>query len=108
MGSGYAKRKKQAKMLQEQMAKMQEQLADSEFTGTAGGGLVTVVLNGHREVKSVKIKPDCVDPEDVEGLEDLVRAAFNDALKQAEDATPDLSNLSGEIPGLGSLPPGLF
>lgn len=108
MGSGYAKRKKQAKMLQEQMSKLQEQMADAEVTGSAGNGLVTVVLNGHREIKSLTIKPECVDPEDIEGLEDLIRAAFNDALKKVEDATPDLSALTGGMPGMGNLPQGLF
>lgn len=88
MGSGFSKMKKQRKMLEQQFAKMQEEISTSEFTGSAGNGLVTVVLSGEKVVKSVKIKPDCVSPDDVEGLEDLIVAAFKDAAEKAEKASP--------------------
>ena len=95
MGSGFAKRKKEAKRMQQQMQDMQEKMKSATATGTAGGGLVTVTLDGEHEMKKVSIKPECVDPEDVEGLEDLVCAAYNDAKKQLEKETPDLGGFPG-------------
>lgn len=85
MGSGFAKKKKQAKMMQEQISKMQGNMQDVEVTGTAGNGLVTIVLGGEHEMKQIKIKPECVDAEDIEGLQDLIKAAYQDALKQLSD-----------------------
>lgn len=90
MGTGFAKKKKQARMMQEQFSKLQEQLKSTEAVGTAANGLVTVTLNGDYDVLKVAIKPECVDPEDVEGLEDLVKAAFNDAAKKLKDSGPQL------------------
>lgn len=90
MGTGFSKKKKQAKMFQEQISKIQSQLQTSEATGSAGNGLVTITLNGEHELKQIKIKPDCVDPEDVEGLEDLIRAAYNDAAKKLKAETPQM------------------
>lgn len=81
MGTGFAKRKKQARLMQEQMSKMQEQIQQLEAIGSAGNGLVTVTINGDKELKAIKIKRECVDPEDIEGLEDLIKAAYGDALK---------------------------
>ena len=66
-------------MIQDQLSKMQSQMKDTEVTGTAGNGLVTIVLSGDNDFRSIKIKPECVDPEDVEGLETLIKAAYNDA-----------------------------
>ncbi len=97
MGSGYARKKKEAKALQEKFSKMQEQLKSETVEGTSGGGLVAITLNGEHEMKKISIKPECVDPEDVEGLEDLVRAAYNDAAKKLEDKMPDLGG--GGLPG---------
>lgn len=85
MGTGFAKKKKQAKLMQDQLSKMQSNMQDIEATGTAGNGLVTITLGGEHEIKQIKIKPDCVDPEDIEGLEDLIKAAHQDALKQLSD-----------------------
>lgn len=90
MGSGFAKQKKQAKLLQEQMMQMQSQMQKTEVTGTAGNGLVSITLSGEHEMKAVKIKPECVDPEDIEGLEALVKAAYADACKKLQDQTPKL------------------
>ncbi len=99
MGSGFAKKKKQAKALQEQFSKMQEQIKTAEAVGTAGNGLVTITLSGENDLKSIKIKPECVDPEDIEGLEDLIKAAYNDAAAKIKSQTtpsmpgmPDLSS----------------
>ena len=94
MGSGFAKKKKEAKLLQQKFAQMQEKLKETTATGTAGGGLVSLTLNGEHEMTALKIKPDCVDPEDVEGLEDLVRAAYKDANKKLQDS----SDLPSDLP----------
>ena len=103
MGSGFSKKKKQAKMLQEQFSKLQDQMQQTEVTGTAGNGLVTVTLNGDHEIKSLKIKPECVDAEDIEGLEDLIKSAFKDAAAKLKSQSmqgmpsgmPDLSSFLG-------------
>ncbi|MBS0628034.1 MAG: YbaB/EbfC family nucleoid-associated protein [Verrucomicrobia bacterium] len=84
MGSGFSKMQKQARQMQEQLQKMQEEMKNSSFTGVSGSGLVTVVVNGEKNLKKITIKPECVDPNDVEGLEDLILAAFTDAAKKAE------------------------
>lgn len=105
MGSGFAKKKKQAKMMQEQLSHMQNKLQNLEAVGTAGNGLVTVTLTGDNELKQIKIKPECVDPEDVEGLEVLIKAAFNDASKklQADSMGQMAGKLPPGFPGLGAL-----
>jgi DNA-binding YbaB/EbfC family protein len=94
---------KQVKKMQEQMAKAQEELADKTVEGTAGGGVVTVTVTGQKKVIDVVIKPEAVDPEDVEMLQDLVTAAVNDALTKADElANQDLGKYTGgmNIPGL--------
>ncbi|MBN9377198.1 MAG: nucleoid-associated protein, YbaB/EbfC family [Chlamydiales bacterium 38-26] len=101
MGTGFSKKKKQAKLLQEQFSKMQTELQEAEAIGTAGNGLVTLTLSGEHELKQIKIKPECVDPEDVEGLEDLIKAAYKDALNKLKSKTPQIPNIPG-MPGLGS------
>lgn len=98
MGTGFAKRKKEAKMMQEQLSKMKEQMDSAEVTGTAGGGLVTITLSGNHTMKSIKIKPDCVDKDDVEGLELLIKTAYENALKELG------SNAMPQIPGFPGLP----
>lgn len=82
----FAKMQKQARQMQEQLEKMQTELKSKDFIGTSGSGLVTVIVTGDKIVKDVKIKPECIDPSDVEGLEDLIKAACNEALTQAENA----------------------
>jgi nucleoid-associated protein EbfC len=94
---------KQVKKMQEQMAKVQEELQNKTVEGTAGGGVVTVTANGHRKISSIIIKPEAVDPEDVEMLQDLVLTAVNDAMAKAEElANKDMGPLTGgmNIPGL--------
>ena len=77
---------RQAQKMQEQMAKAQEELAELSVTGSAGGGMVEITLSGKRDVEAVSIKPEAVDPDDIEMLEDLIAAAFGDALaKVAEE-----------------------
>lgn len=101
MGTGFSKKKKQAKMLQEQFSKMQEQIQEAEATGVAGNGLVTITLSGEHELKQIKINPECVDREDIEGLEDLIKAAYKDALANLKKQTPKLPSMPG-LPNLGS------
>ncbi|KOO46720.1 YbaB/EbfC family nucleoid-associated protein [Priestia koreensis] len=78
---------KQMQKMQKDMQKAQEELSHTTLEGTAGGGMVTVLVNGNKEIIEVKIKEDVVDPEDIEMLQDLVMAATNDALKKVEEVT---------------------
>lgn len=94
---------KQAQKMQKQMQDMQQDLENKEFTAVVGGGAVTAIVNGKKEIKSIKIKPEVVDPEDVEMLEDLVLTACNEALKSAEEQTAsEMKKLTGgiNIPGM--------
>lgn len=84
MGSGFAKMKKQARQMEQQMETMKAELKNKRFSGTSGNGLVTVTIDGEKALKGLKIKPECVDPSDVEGLEDLIKAAFDEAFAQIE------------------------
>ncbi len=76
---------KQLEQMQANMMKAQEELGQATVEGSAGGGAVVVVMNGHQEVETVTIDPEFVDPEDVETLQDAVLAAINDAQKKAQD-----------------------
>lgn len=98
MGTGFSKKKKQAKKVQEQIMQMQKEMDDLEVTGQAGNGLVTVKLKGDHEMKSISIKPECVDPEDIEGLELLVKAAYSDAYNQLKEKS------SKGMPGMDGMP----
>ena len=106
MGTGFSKKKKQAKMFQETVAKMQEDIKNTEVTGQAGNGLVTITMNGDHEVSKISIKPECVDAEDIEGLEDLIKAAFDDASSKIQDTMPDMGALGG-MGGMGGMPFGM-
>jgi len=89
---------KQAQQMQE---KMQRELDDLEIEASVGGGMVSVVMNGKKLVKSVKLDPEIIDPEDASMLEDLVLAAFNEASRQVDDALQGkLGNLASGLPGL--------
>ena len=91
---------KQAQAMQRKLQQAQEQLAEEEVTGTAAGGMVEVTLKGNKTPVAVTIKPEAVDPDDVEMLEDMVLAALQDALTQAEE----LSNeLLGPLAGAGGM-----
>ncbi|MFJ8248313.1 YbaB/EbfC family nucleoid-associated protein [Peribacillus asahii] len=78
---------KQMQKMQKKMTEAQEKLGEERIEGTAGGGMVTVIVTGHKEIVDVTIKPEVVDPDDIEMLQDLVLAATNDALKKAEELT---------------------
>ena len=94
---------RQAQKLQEQMTKAQEDIEAREFSAQAGGGMVSVTVNGKHEVTGIQIKPECVDPEDVEMLQDMVVAAVNEALRAASEAANARMNavMGGmKIPGL--------
>jgi DNA-binding YbaB/EbfC family protein len=96
MGSGFSRKKKEAKLMQQQFSQMQEQMSHLEVTGVAAGGLVTITLSGEGEMKSIKIKPECVDKEDIEGLEILIKSAHSDAQKKLKEHSPQsMSGLSG-------------
>ncbi|MFO7295672.1 MAG: YbaB/EbfC family nucleoid-associated protein [Caldicoprobacter sp.] len=94
---------KQAKKLQEQMAKLQEELEQMTVEASAGGGVVTVVANGKKEIVEVKIAPEAVDPDDVEMLQDLIVAAVNEALRRVDERVQEeMGKLTGglSIPGI--------
>lgn len=78
---------KQMQKMQKQMTEAQEQLGEKKLEGTAGGGMVTIVMTGHKEVVDVKINPEAIDPDDVEMLQDLILAATNDAIKKVDELT---------------------
>ena len=94
---------KQVKKMQEEMEKAQADIEEKEFQSTSGGGVVSATVNGKKEVLSIKIDKDVIDPEDSEMLEDLVVAAVNDALKKADEySNQSMGKLTGglNIPGL--------
>ena len=94
---------KQAQAMQQKMQKIQEELAEKEVTATAGGGAVTVTANGKKEISKVEIKPEAVDPDDVEMLEDLIVAAVNEAMRMADEmAQEDMAQVTGGL-NLGGL-----
>ncbi len=95
---------KQAQEMQSKMEDMQRQLVETEMSGSAGAGMVAVTLNGKYEVKSVKIDPSIATPDDVEILEDLIVAAFNDAKTKVEAHVQDeMQKVTGGL----NLPPGM-
>ena len=94
---------KQAQKMQQNMLKMQEEMEQSEFEATSGGGAVTVKMSGKKELTAISIKPEAVDPDDVEMLEDLVLTAVNDALSKVDAANASkMSSITGglNIPGM--------
>lgn len=100
---GMNKMLKQVQKMQADMAKVQEELADRTVTASVGGGVVEVIANGKQELIDLKIKPEAVDSEEVEMLEDLVLAAVNEALRLSlELANKEMEKLTGglNIPGL--------
>ena len=80
---------KQAQKMQQDMLKMQEELDAKEFEATSGGGVVKATVTGNRELSALEIRPEAVDPEDVEMLQDMIVAAVNEALRQAETAASE-------------------
>ena len=91
---------KQAQKMQKQMEDTTKELQETEYEATAGGGVVTVVITGKKEVKSVKLAEEVVDPDDIEMLEDLIVAATNEALRKMEaDAQAKMGKLTGGLGG---------
>ncbi len=102
MGGNMNNLMKQAQKMQKQMEEAQKALEEKEFTAAAGGGAVSVTMNGKHEVLSVKIQPDAVDPDDVEMLEDLVMAAVNEVLRKIDDEqASSMSRMTGGLGGFG-------
>ncbi len=96
---------KALQQMQTKLMKMQEELQNSTFEGTAGGGAVTVTISGKFEVSAIKLDKDVVDPEDVSMLEDLILAAAQDAFKKAGEAQ---AKMMSQVTGGMGLPPGLL
>ena len=96
---------KKVQKLQADMAKLQEELKKRTLEVTAGGGAVKIVISGEKEIQSLKISPEAVDPEDTEMLEDLLIAAFNEAVKSVDDMT---TSEMGKLTGGMNLPKGMF
>jgi DNA-binding YbaB/EbfC family protein len=97
---------KEAQKLQAEMARMQEAAKQKTVEAAAGGGMVTVVASGGGEIVSLKIEKEVVNPDDVEMLQDLVKAACNEALKRASEmVSEEMTKLTGglQIPGLGDI-----
>ncbi len=104
MSKGLAQIMKQAQMMQQKMAKLQEDAAERTAEATAGGGAVTATVNGKNQILSLAIKKEAVDPEDVEMLQDLIVAAVNEALAKVH---AEMAEQMGKITG-GLNIPGLF
>lgn len=96
---------KQAQKMQRDMEKLQEELDEKTVESSVGGEAITVIANGKKEIIEINIKPEVVDPDDVEMLQDLILAAINEALRKAEEmVSEEMNKLTG---GLGGLP-GIF
>lgn len=94
---------KQAQKMQQDMQEKQKDIETKEFTSSVGGGVVKVSVNGRKEIKSLEIKPEVVDPDDIETLQDLIVSAFNEAVKKADEAmSSEMGKLTGgmNIPGM--------
>lgn len=98
---------KQAQQMQADMAALQADLDEREFTATSGGGMIEITVNGKHEIKAIKISPEAVDPDDIEMLEDLVTVAVNEAISNAtKTAESEMGSITAglNIPGM----PGMF
>ena len=97
---------KQAQKMQDDMAELQEELDAREYEVSAGGGMVTIKINGKKEVQSIDIQPEIVDPDDIETLSDILTAAVNEAIRTVEDTNNhEMEKITG---GLGLGVPGMF
>jgi len=96
---------KQAQKMQRQMEESQKELEEKEFNAKAGGGAVEVTVTGKKQIKSIKLSEEIVDPEDIETLEDSIVAALNEALKQVDEASSSsMSKLTGGLGGMPGIP----
>ncbi|MBR5512656.1 MAG: YbaB/EbfC family nucleoid-associated protein [Ruminococcus sp.] len=94
---------RQAQKMQDQITELQADIEARDFTATAGGGVVEVTLNGKKEIKTLSLKPEVVDPEDIETLQDLIIAAINEAVNNIENTTEtEMGKITGgvSIPGM--------
>ena len=94
---------RQAQKMQEEMKAKQEEIEGMEFKTTAGGGMVEVTISGKKEIKEITLKPEVVDPEDIEMLQDLIVAAVNEAIRTVEETTSSaMEKITGnlQIPGM--------
>ena len=101
---GQANMMKRLQQMQDDMARVQKECEEAEYSASAGGGVIDVKVNGKHQVVSVNIQPDVVDPEDVEMLEDLLVAAVNEAMRKADETMErEMGKITGgmNIPGLG-------
>ena len=90
---------RQAQKMQQQMQEAQEQLAESEVTATAGGGMVEMVMDGSKKLVSITIKPEVVDADDVATLEDLIMACYNDAIDKVDELTKEIMGPFAQMGG---------
>jgi hypothetical protein len=108
MGKGFGDLVKQAQKIAADMGRVQEELAQKRVEASAGGGMVTVVVNGQQEIVSIKVDPEVVNKDDVEMLQDLVLAAGNEALRKARDmAAEEMAKVTHGLPIAGLKIPGL-
>ena len=102
-GMNQAAMMKQAQKMQQEMMRMQEEMENKTYSATSGGGMVTAEVNGKHEVVSLTVKPEAVDPVDVEMLQDMIMAAVNEAMRTADtEAANNMSRLTGGL-NLGGL-----
>ena len=102
-GMNQAAMMKQAQKMQQEMLRMQEEMENKTYSATSGGGMVTAEVNGKHEVVSLTVKPEAVDPDDVEMLQDMIMAAGNEAMRTADtEAANNMSRLTGGL-NLGGL-----
>lgn len=97
---------KKIQEMQDNMAVLQEELAVTEYSATAGGGAIEVTVNGSHEIKAIHIKPEVIDPEEPEMLEDLLMASLNEAMRKADEtAEREMGKITGgiNIPGMGGM-----
>lgn len=105
MGGNMNNMMKQVQKMQREMAKLQEEVEQRTVEASSGGGAVTVVANGKKEIISITIKPEVIDPDDAEMLQDLVVAAINEAMRQADEMiSKEMSKITGGL----NIPGGLF
>jgi nucleoid-associated protein EbfC len=99
MGGGLGDIMKQAQKMQQELLRIQEELATKTVEASSGGGMVTVVVSGRMELTSIKIEKDVVDPNDIEMLQDLVLAAVNEGIAKAQEMTKDeMAKVTGGLP----------
>ena len=97
-GMNQAAMMKQAQKMQQDMMRMQEEMKNKTYSASAGGGMVTATVNGKHQVVSIDIKPEAVDPDDVEMLQDMVIAAVNEAMRTADvDAQNNMARITGGL-----------